>query len=46
MILELAGGLSLAAWIYLLAGRGGFWYTREAREPEMERAKDPRRGVW
>ena len=30
MLLELAGGVALAAWIYLLLGRGGFWLMREA----------------
>ncbi|HYL37595.1 MAG TPA: glycosyltransferase [Bryobacteraceae bacterium] len=30
---ETIGGISLAAWIYLLAGRGGFWRIRAGREP-------------
>ena len=30
MLLELAGAAALAIWMYLLAGRGGFWRMREA----------------
>ena len=30
MVLELAGAAALTIWIYLLAGRGGFWRMRDA----------------
>ncbi|HUP03648.1 MAG TPA: glycosyltransferase [Bryobacteraceae bacterium] len=29
MIAEIAGAVSLAVWVYLLVGRGGFWRFRE-----------------
>src|SRR5690242_16664812 len=29
------GAISLAVWIYLLAGRGGFWRMREETAPEL-----------
>ena len=33
MTLELIAGLSLAAWIYLFAGRGGFWRISAPAKP-------------
>ena len=30
MVLELAGAAAAGIWIYLLAGRGGFWRMRDA----------------
>lgn len=33
MIAELAGAAALATWLYLLAGRGGFWLVREEPAP-------------
>src|ERR1700687_2303952 len=33
-IWELIGAASLASWIYLLFGRGGFWRMRESPVPE------------
>jgi len=34
-LFELAGALSLCAWIYLLLARGGFWRVRETAEPPL-----------
>jgi hopene-associated glycosyltransferase HpnB len=34
LIWELTGAASLAAWIYLLAARGGFWRIREVPDPQ------------
>jgi hopene-associated glycosyltransferase HpnB len=31
MLLTIAGAASVAAWLYLLAARGGFWRMRDAR---------------
>jgi hopene-associated glycosyltransferase HpnB len=31
MLLAAAGAVSVAAWLYLLAARGGFWLMRDAR---------------
>ncbi|MGA3099682.1 MAG: glycosyltransferase [Bryobacteraceae bacterium] len=31
MLLAAAGAVSVAVWLYLLAGRGGFWRMRETR---------------
>jgi hopene-associated glycosyltransferase HpnB len=35
VILEVAGAASLAAWVYLIFGRGGFWRIEEALPPKM-----------
>ena len=38
MILEIAAAVSLAIWVFLLLGRGGFWRMRDAlREAEVPR---------
>src|ERR1700750_1069249 len=34
IVLEIVGAMSLAAWIYVLASRGGFWSMRVDRPPE------------
>ncbi|MBZ5611701.1 MAG: glycosyltransferase [Acidobacteriia bacterium] len=35
-IWELIGAISLAAWIYLVAGRGGFWRIRAVPDPPLK----------
>ena len=35
-ILQVIGGLSLGAWIYLLFARGGFWRVRESVAPKLD----------
>ncbi len=34
-IFQFIGGVSLAAWIYLILGRGGFWRMREPPAPKL-----------
>jgi hopene-associated glycosyltransferase HpnB len=36
LIWELIGAASLASWIYLLFGRGGFWRMRESPPPQWD----------
>jgi hopene-associated glycosyltransferase HpnB len=38
MITEVVGAVSLAIWIYLVFGRGGFWHIRDHRSPLPEQA--------
>ena len=38
MITEVVGGVSLAIWIYLVFGRGGFWRLRDQGSPSPEQA--------
>jgi hopene-associated glycosyltransferase HpnB len=38
---ELIGAASLATWIYLAFGRGGFWQMREEPAPKLEAAAKP-----
>jgi hopene-associated glycosyltransferase HpnB len=37
VIAEVAGAASLAAWVYLIFGRGGFWRIEESLPPKMTR---------
>jgi len=39
MITEVTGAVSLAIWIYLLVGRGGFWRLRNQETPSPEQAE-------
>ncbi|MGC2198276.1 MAG: glycosyltransferase [Terriglobales bacterium] len=43
MITEVTGAVSLAIWIYLLVGRGGFWRLRnhESPSPEQDESAPP-----
>jgi hopene-associated glycosyltransferase HpnB len=36
LVIEVAGVVSLAAWIYLIFGRGGFWRMRESPVPKFD----------
>jgi hopene-associated glycosyltransferase HpnB len=36
LVFEVVGVVSLAAWIYLIFGRGGFWRMRESPVPKFE----------
>ncbi|HXA64109.1 MAG TPA: glycosyltransferase [Bryobacteraceae bacterium] len=35
LIFQVIGGMSLAAWIYLIFGRGGFWRMRVSPAPKL-----------
>ena len=39
MAIELAGYLALAIWVYLVAGRGGFWLERAAVPPALDASR-------
>src|SRR5690348_13704329 len=41
MALEIAAGVSLAVWLYLLFARGGFWRIHESILPEMAPSPAP-----
>ena len=40
MAIELAAYLALAIWVYLLAGRGGFWLEKAATPPRLDASRN------
>jgi hopene-associated glycosyltransferase HpnB len=40
MAIELAAYLALAIWVYLLAGRGGFWLEKASTAPRLEASRN------